>query len=88
MGCLPVCGDNPRALASGLSYVQVDKYGITINGPRREKTCLRGVANNKVADQPAHLCSLISAFVILICFWKVSYVLLQVEFNFLAGLCN
>ena len=39
MGCPPVrgdnpralaSGDNPRALASGLSYVQVDKYGITI----------------------------------------------------------
>ena len=30
MGCLPVRGDNPRALASGLSYVQVDNYGITI----------------------------------------------------------
>ena len=30
MVCLPVRGDNPRALASGLSYVQVDKHGITI----------------------------------------------------------
>ena len=30
MGCSPVHGDNPRALASGLSYVQVDKHGITI----------------------------------------------------------
>ena len=30
MGCPPVLGDNPRALASGLSYVQVDKHGITI----------------------------------------------------------
>ena len=30
MGCLPVRGDNPRALASGLSYVQVDNHGITI----------------------------------------------------------
>ena len=30
MGCLPVRGDNPRALASGLSCVQVDKHGITI----------------------------------------------------------
>ena len=30
MACPPVRGDNPRALASGLSYVQVDKYGITI----------------------------------------------------------
>ena len=26
----PVRGDNPRALASGLSLVQVDKHGITI----------------------------------------------------------
>ena len=33
MGCPPVRGDNPRALASGLSYVQVDKYGITILYP-------------------------------------------------------
>ena len=30
MGYPPVRGDNPRALASGLSYVQVDKHGITI----------------------------------------------------------
>ena len=30
MGCPPVRGDNPRALASGLSYVQADKHGITI----------------------------------------------------------
>ena len=35
-----------------------------LNGPRREKTCLRWVANNKGADQPAHMRSLISAFVI------------------------
>ena len=32
MGCPPehVRGDNSRALASGLSCVQVDKHGITI----------------------------------------------------------
>ena len=30
MGCPPVRGDNPRALASEVSYVQVDKHGITI----------------------------------------------------------
>ena len=30
MGCPPLHGDNPRALASGLYYVQVDKHGITI----------------------------------------------------------
>ena len=35
-----------------------------INGPQREKTCLRGFANNTGADQPAHALSLISAFVI------------------------
>ena len=32
--------------------------------PRRQKTCLRGFANNKGSDQPAHPRSLISAFVI------------------------
>ena len=31
MGCPPVREDNPRALASGLSYVQVDKHGIPIS---------------------------------------------------------
>ena len=30
MGCPHVRGDNPRALASGLSYVQADKHGITV----------------------------------------------------------
>ena len=30
MGCPPVRGDNPRALASRLSSAQVDKHGITI----------------------------------------------------------
>ena len=35
-----------------------------INGPRREKTCLWGFANNTGADQSAHPHSLISAFVI------------------------
>ena len=34
-------------------------------GPRHENTCLGGgVANNTGADQPAHLCSLTSAFII------------------------
>ena len=30
ISCPPI-GDNPRAVASGLSYVQVDKHGIMIN---------------------------------------------------------
>ena len=34
--------------------------GLTY-GPPREKTCLRGVANNTGADQPVHPRSLISA---------------------------
>ena len=38
--------------------------GKVLNGPQREKTCLRGFANNTGADQPAHPPSLISAFVI------------------------
>ena len=29
MGCPPVRGYKPRVLANGLSYVQVDKHGIT-----------------------------------------------------------
>ena len=33
MCCPPVRGDNPRALASGLSYALVDKHGITILPP-------------------------------------------------------
>ena len=33
-------------------------------GPRREKTCLQGFANNTGANQPAHPRSLICAFVI------------------------
>ena len=39
-------------------------YYIFTFGPQREKTCLRGFANNTGADQPAHPRSLISAFVI------------------------
>ena len=35
-----------------------------IFGPQSEKTCLRRFANNKGADQPARMRSLISAFVI------------------------
>ena len=40
------------------------KYEKLKNGPRREKTCLRGFANNNSAGQPAHPCRMISAFVI------------------------
>ena len=57
------------------------------NGPRREKTCLRGLVNNTVEDQPAHLHSLVSAFVIrflksIICKHATG------EFQLLASLCS
>ena len=42
-----------------------------INGPRREKTCLQGVANNKGADQPAHPQS--DQRLCLFAYYKVSY---------------
>ena len=46
----------PRKLTNlDLKYFQDRIYG-----PRREKTCLRGVANNEGADQPAHSHSLIT----------------------------
>ena len=37
---------------------------MIIIGPRRDKTCLWGFANNTGADQPAHPRSLISAIVV------------------------
>ena len=43
MGCPPVCGDNPQALASGLSYVQGEKHGITIlYHPHECRPCTSG----------------------------------------------
>ena len=37
---------------------------LKLNEPCHEKTCLTPYANNKGADQPAHLRSLISVFVV------------------------
>ena len=52
-------------MANGFqSKVGFKHIADTSFGPRREKTCLRGFANNKGADQPAHPRSLISAIVI------------------------
>ena len=41
-----------------------DKQAGCVNGPGHAKTCLMPYANNKGADQPAHLRSLISIFVV------------------------
>ena len=43
--------------------ILVNLFAITF-GPQREKTSLRGCANNKGADQHAHPLSLLWAFVI------------------------
>ena len=54
-------------LMSNLDTIKIVKFNTFNgfkNGPRHEKTCLRGFANNTGADQPAHPRSLISAFVI------------------------
>ena len=49
-------------------YLSLDGFPLKLNGPRSNKTCLQGFANNTGADQPAHPRSLISAFVIR--FWE------------------
>ena len=51
--------------AAGVCY-HSDRLALSVYkyGPRLEKTCLLGYANSTGADQPAHPCSLISAFVI------------------------
>ena len=48
-----------------ISVATMTQVTFFIIGPRREKTCLRGFANNTGADQPAHPRRLISASVIL-----------------------
>ena len=48
----------------GKQLLQLHEKKPFTNGPRREKTCLPGFANNTGAHQPAHPRSLISTFVI------------------------
>ena len=46
-----------------LMSVEIQCTLYNVHEPGHEKMCLMSYANNKGADQPAHLCSLISAFV-------------------------
>ena len=57
---------DPNQLASdeGIRTGSTLLSTLLLNGHQREKSGLRGFANNKGADQPAHPRSLISAFVI------------------------
>ena len=57
-------------------------------GPRREKTCLQGFANNTGADQPAHSHSLIGAFVIRVFEITISKLATSEYFSFLESLCS
>ena len=51
--------------------------------PRHEKTCLISYVNNNGADQPAHSCSLISAFV-----FRNNYTCQIQNIKVLASLCS
>ena len=57
-------------------------------GTWREKTCLRGDAYNTGADQPAHMRSLISAFVIGFLESIISGLAKSEIFEFLDSLCS
>ena len=46
MGFPPVRGDNPRALASGLSYVQVYTHVITILYHLHQCTCISCISRD------------------------------------------
>ena len=50
-------------VANGWNFIKLTCI-LNIYGPRSEKTCLQVFANNTGADQPGHLHSLISTFVI------------------------
>ena len=59
-----------------------------LSGLRRDKTCLRGFANNTGADQPAHPRSLISAFCYSFLGKYHNQTFYKQNFNFLASLCS
>ena len=55
-----------KVIPKDLEMLDVHFYALYQKsyGPRRKKTWLWGFANNKGADQPAHMPSLISPFII------------------------
>ena len=62
MGCPPVRGDNPRGLASGLSYVQVNKHGITILYFAHHEIFHAKVGKGGIKPDSMSACSLIESF--------------------------
>ena len=74
------------AILNVYAYTEASRYEY---GHRQEKTCPRGFANNKGADQPAHKRSLISAFIIRLLESIVSRLASsEISRNFLASLCS
>ena len=63
------------------SIIPYQPWLVLLFGPRREKTCLRGLASNTGADQPAYTRSLISAFVVRVLEGSIS-VLASGKFQF------
>ena len=64
--CSYVCSCQPCLAILSLVKERSDLYAnhafVCLLDPRHEKICFMPYANNKDADQPAHLRSLISAF--------------------------
>ena len=67
MGCPPVRGDNPRALASGLSYVQMDKHGIFYTTYISVDLAHREIFRAKVGKGGINVCRLSCVFSSMFC---------------------
>ena len=82
------CKTYKASLKDCFENVNIKKYkkNLLLNWPCREKTCLRGFADNKDADQPAHPRSLIGAFVIRFLKSIIYFLATSEMFYYLAGL--
>ena len=65
-------------------------FGLSfLYGPRRDKTCLRGFANNKGAGQPGHLHRLITRAFVIRLLESIISELLRTKFQFSSySLCS
>ena len=71
LGCMIENTTNVTLQYMLIASIVIDQHVLPLNyksqiafEPGQEKMCLMSCANNKGADQPAHPCSLISAFVV------------------------
>ena len=77
---------NTETGLAGKKSVETVK-AVSIIGPGHAKTCLMPYANNKGADQPAHLRSLISTFVVR-CLDSMICILAISSFKILTSFCS